>query len=642
MYRQVNKTRWKSLFLEIALVCSVFFSGCALLTESEPVTQPAAVDAAAKTLLEKAQYAAASRAYLDLAAAASGAQKVEFVLAALDAAYQGKVDISIIKAMLRKLPPGTLSSAQEARVDLLRAQIALRYGGIERVPVLVRKVELPRLSNAFAAEALRSRADIYAAEGDMMGAVRERLSLALLLSDREAIAQNRLAIWDALTRVDEEVLLAELELPNISKRFAGWISLVLIIREYQSNEQELATQKQLWAERYPGHPGREVSALIHPEQQDIFIRSFKHVGLILPLSGPFAEVSQAIRDGFTMAWFGHGPVHKIRVSVFDSTDHDIRTLISGAYVQGVDLIVGPLEKENVRRVQYWAECPLPVLALNRSALPIEQAIELHALSDVHSTQPLYQFALDPEGEAVQVAERAWEQGLKRVAVLAPESDWGDRVAQAFTEKWHRLGGMVISSETYPDVVQEMSASIKALLNIDASEARRRQLRAVVGADRVKHESRRRQDIDFVFMAAFAESARSLKPLLDFFRASDLPVYATSHVFTGVVDTLADEDIERVFFPSMPWILAEDERIKNLRDQITVARPQVSSLLSPFYAFGFDAFLLIPKLGQHNDSSEEVLDGLTGRLMSDANRTFKRQLLWARIRKGVPKLLDDTI
>ena len=53
----------------------------------------------------------------------------------------------------------------------------------------------------------------------------------------------------------------------------------------------------------------------------------------------------------------------------------------------------------------------------------------------HSASPppglLFQFALDPEEEARQVAQRAVADGRMRGLVLLPNNEWGQRVFRAF-------------------------------------------------------------------------------------------------------------------------------------------------------------------------------------------------------------------
>ena len=66
--------------------------------------------------------------------------------------------------------------------------------------------------------------------------------------------------------------------------------------------------------------------------------------------------------------------------------------------------------------------------------------------------------------------------------------------------------------------------------------------------------RRRDDIDFLFLAANADQARLLVPQLRFFQAHDLALYATSYVYSGKPDPAVDADLDGIIFGDMNWIL----------------------------------------------------------------------------------------
>ena len=172
---------------------------------------------------------------------------------------------------------------------------------------------------------------------------------------------------------------------------------------------------------------------------------------------------------------------------------------------------------------------------------------------------LYQFALSPEEEAEQVAERAWFDGHGRVAILAPQTAWGVRVADAFGVAWEQLGGRVVENQAYRTEDDEegqppdLSVPVELLLNLDESEQRVQTLRKVLRR-RVHFEPRPRDDIDFVFMAGFPREARQLRPQFRFHNAAGVPIYSTSHVFTGSPDAAADGDIDGITFGDMPWVL----------------------------------------------------------------------------------------
>src|SRR5690554_7108230 len=68
------------------------------------------------------------------------------------------------------------------------------------------------------------------------------------------------------------------------------------------------------------------------------------------------------------------------------------------------------------------------------------------------------------------------------------------------------------------------------------------------------EPRRRQDADWLFLVALPQQARQIKPTLAFNFASDLPVYSTSHVYSGEPNPSKDRDLNGIVFCDTPWLL----------------------------------------------------------------------------------------
>ncbi|EPN70806.1 lipoprotein, partial [Pseudomonas syringae pv. actinidiae ICMP 19101] len=69
---------------------------------------------------------------------------------------------------------------------------------------------------------------------------------------------------------------------------------------------------------------------------------------------------------------------------------------------------------------------------------------------------------------------------------------------------------------------------------------------------------RRQDIDFMFLAATPQQAQQIKPTMVFQYAGDVPVYATSHLFTNSNDHAQYMDLNGVRFCETPWLLNADD------------------------------------------------------------------------------------
>ena len=72
--------------------------------------------------------------------------------------------------------------------------------------------------------------------------------------------------------------------------------------------------------------------------------------------------------------------------------------------------------------------------------------------------------------------------------------------------------------------------------------RYQRLRANIGGP-LQFDPRRRQDIDFVFLAADAKAGRLIKSQLKFHYSGDLPVYSTSSIYSR--DGRSDSDLDEL-------------------------------------------------------------------------------------------------
>jgi outer membrane PBP1 activator LpoA protein len=334
-----------------------------------------------------------------------------------------------------------------------------------------------------------------------------------------------------------------------------------------------------------------------------------NVALLLPLSGPLTAVGESVRDGFLSAQQRFGGKGTVRV--YDSGSNGEATL--SAYEHALDdgaaLVVGPLRKESVASLLNQASIKVPVLALN------------YLDETIPTPSDFYQFGLSPEDEARSAAERAVADGDKRALAMVPNTDWGQRVLSAFDKRLHELGGGVIQTARYTPGKSDFTKPIQDLMKLDASEARHKALTGIIG-HKSEFEARRRNDADFIFMAARPADARLLWPQFRYFRATDLPVYATSLIYDGH----PDRDLVGVRFCDMPWMIQSssyaDERAKSADASTPRRQPRL-------FAMGRDAYVLagLIESGQLREGSS--YPAATGNLQLTGKSVIARGLTCAR-------------
>lgn len=574
--------------------------------------------------LAAADYTAAAAIYSNLAARAEPPARYEFYLRAADAL--ARADLSRqARQLLAAVPTEQLDPSLQLRARLVEARVLLRERRPEEVLSLLDGTPPADAGPELLATFHGLRADAYTMQGNRLETARELVQREPFLSRPEAVRDNQFAIWRTLDRLSGDALqqLSTAPPPDV---LSGWMQLVRIVKLYQVHPKQLREHLQQWRDTYSEHPvlPEILDALLGRDQQQVAYP--KRIALLLPLSGRFAPAAQALRDGFLAAYYTQPREGGQLVRVYDVGENplDVLSVYRRAVEDGADFVVGPLDKEAVDALARQPQLPVPTLALNYSNL------------DTAPPQ-LYQFGLSPEDEARQVAERTWLDGHVYAAALYPDSDWGKRVFSAFRDRWLQLGGKVVEQQTYDQQRNDFSNPIQRLLNIDESQNRYRHLRRIIGED-IKFVPRRRQDLDFIFVAARPRQARLLRPQLRFFHAAGVPVYSTSHVYTGELDKYMDRDMNGLTFGDMPWVVPGKGE-SPLRKRLTPLISAPGRNLERLYALGIDAFDVIAALKPLQQYPFERYPGQTGSLSLDDSRRVHRQLTWMRFIGGEPVRLD---
>jgi len=480
------------------------------------------------------------------------------------------------------------------------------------------------------ARILAIRADAYGVSGQPVRAFHARLARTQYLETDEARRANDDAIWALLQSVPADRLGELAKRDDVSDRVRGWAELAQAVRRSRLGERGIKSALADWRSSYPNHPAQALSR----DLEDRVLEQFKYpekVALLLPLTGELGEPAKAIRDGLLAAYYDQPDyVTRPRVAIYDTGDEGatVKAAYDRAVDEGAGFVVGPLAKDGVRALAARDALEVPVLTLNYTG---------SSTSAEGRPSALYQFGLLPEDEARQAAEAATQNGHFNALALTPSGDWGRRMHEAFHGRFDELGGQTLEHARYNARATDYGRPIRRLLNLDASSGRNRRLESTIDRD-VVFEPRRRQDVEVIFAPSMAKQARLIKPQLEFHRAADIPVYATSHAFTGAPDRGADFDVNGLNFTETPWViegLAHLGRGDGLHARVARAWPQRHERMPRLYALGIDAFSLLPHLGRLGDDETAGLAGRTGRLTLDSDNEVHRQLQWARFVQGVP-------
>ena len=605
--------------LAIILFTLLLLQGCDTMIKPEQPSQVSQADATLQerisALLAADDYAGAAQ-LLESHAQYSEPTRRDVLLLQAAEIWTRAESWQNVEAILAKLP-SILPDELNLRRRMLTAELEISRHNLD----LALKLMQPPIG-ADAPLPIRQRyhqnmAEIYRLSGNLLESARALVTLDSLLQDpAEQFANQEKLVQTLSTMTDTALSLLQPSPPGV---LGGWMELVRIIKRQNEDPAGFASQIEAWRAAHPEHPVLPELLTSYLEQKHIDQSS--HIAVLLPRSGVYAKVAAAVRDGFMAAWYQRPVESRPALRYYDSSNPQrIIEVYQKAVQQGAQLVVGPLNKEAVSQLQHLGNLEIPVLALNQ----VDQGGFI--------TQNLYQFALAPEDEAEQIAERAWLDGHTAALALTSNDDWGRRIYQSFRERWESLGGKILEHQVYSPNGNDFSLPIRHLLNLDASDARKQDLKKIIGVS-VKTEPQRRTDAQFIFLAARAQKGRQIGPQLKFYHADGLPVYATSHIYDSGANREQDKDLGQIRFVDTPWLLEEDSQSSLSRERLQRLIPDVRGSYARLYAMGIDAFNLLPHLALLHQQVGPILHGKTGNLYLDGDNRIHRQLAWAEIDDG---------
>jgi len=600
--------------LGIALLAlAATLSGCRSLTSEE--APPPTADRA-EQLARQGDNAGAARVYEALAAEEGGSDRAQWQLRATRAwlaAHQPREAERVLGAVA-----GPLAPALQLDQQLLRAEVALASGAALQAWQQLSAMKEP--AGAAAARYLELRERAALACGQFADAVHAEAAAEHLYGTPAERHSHRAQLLDGLRAAVQHG--AQLPPAAASDHLVrGWWELAGLAAQNERNPGSATAALQAWELRYPTHPGAELvrSELTGHARP---APNAPHLALLLPLTGRQSAAASSIRDGFLTAYYVNPAQERPQLRIYDTGSAGVAETVTAATEAGAELIVGPLTREEVTAAAELKSPHPAMLALN--FLPADHPVP----------QGFYQFALSPQEEARQVARRVLADGHRIGIALVPEGDWGNRVLTAFREELTAGGGTLLSALTFDGSGTNYGPAITEVLRIDDSNARYHRLESVLGT-KLQFQPRRRTDISFIFAASPAPVERLLRPQLRFYFAGDVPTYATSDAFEP--DPNANQDMDGIMFPDMPWMLGG-----GLADSVRLvthaAWPNGGPRRNRLFAFGFDAYRLAQALRGVPAASPIAVEGLTGQLTLDPDRRVRRELEWAQLHDGIPRLL----
>jgi outer membrane PBP1 activator LpoA protein len=460
--------------------------------------------------------------------------------------------------------------------------------------------------------------------GDKTGA---NYHLAL---DQVMALTQRLDGYDAATilsvvRSLESLRSSELEraiqAQSYDPEFTEWLELTLRLRQALLDKQAADESARHWRDFHYGHAvtGDGFIDLLAKYRQAY--PAPLNVAVLLPNEGGLAPAAMAIRDGILRAYLDEPGNTNLRFYSSGTSSESAIDAYHRARADGADQVIGPLRLESTEAISKLAALDIPALVLNRADRD-ESSGESQLNSLVTS------ISLSQADEAEAIAMKALQAGRKRVIIIVPDSAWGRRIENAFAVPFVQHGGLISARAEFQRNTSDHSAMLTSLLKIDESQARKTRLQVQIGAP-LTFEPIRRDDFDFIFMAASPQEGRELKPLLKFHDAGEVPVYSIGRIYSGRPEVSRDQDLNGIVFTAVQWQLNEAASKQRLPDSVR------EGAQGKLYALGQDAWRLLPWIPLMKKDADLDFRGEVGHLGIDNSGQIQRQPAWAQFIDGKP-------
>tara|TARA_B110000259_G_scaffold187707_1_gene242933 strand:- start:883 stop:2799 length:1917 start_codon:yes stop_codon:yes gene_type:complete len=625
---------WRHLLLLTTLSLTV--SACQSLSPLK--TEDKEAESQAHIAVQSGDFSSAARQYEALAETKRGTYRTQLYIQAASAHWQlGQIEQ--VQANLAMIDFDHLTDALAFYKDILEANISFSQQNYEGALASLSSYKAENLSSKKKKALFRMRISAYQETENWLEKAKNHILLAPLLTELGR-DKNQQQLWKSLMALSPKTL--ELFNPGTAPADdSGWFMLAHTIQTYIDKPKILSIAIEDWERNYPNHPALPWNYIILASKYKESVSSAyllpkkpKSIAILLPESGPYTQVAEAIKQGIFAAHFTentntHTKLHFINTQT--GIKNDI-SMVKAAYEQALKLnasiVIGPLDKTAIEILAESSNLTIPVIALNH--LPISKQVD-----------NLYQFGLAPEDDAISAAKNAMAKGYKRAVIFSPNAEWGHRAVSAFKKQWLTQGGVLLSQAIYNEDEHDYSSVITPVFDLSLSEQRYESLkRTLTAAIKIDFDPRRRQDIDIIFLIARPLKARQLVPQFKFHRSGQLPVIATSHAYTGAQNKQQDIDLNGLYINDIPWVFPEMAHNDLAYRAIKKQQPPTFNQLIRLYALGADAYRLATQINLLSLSSDMNIKGATGLLSVDDRGYINRRLQWATFVRGKIKALDN--
>ncbi len=550
--------------------------------------------------------------YMIQADSTEGSLQNDWLIMATKAAIQAN-ELDQAELLIKRLSRQQLSEVQQAEWQLARATLQQKQGKYSQLLQGLNFKPWWKLPSEQWKDYYELRADAYQSLNQPFEANRQLVAEGQYASSAE---QREISsrIWMNFGSYSENELTA-LQTEPSEDVLDGWLQLAIYAKTLSSNIPQLKNTLEHWLSENPSHPAAVYTPAEIQNILSLEIVKPNNTALLLPLTGKFAPQAQLIRDGFIFAMMNdQARDPSATLTVIDTHAYSADQIKQRLINENIDFVVGPLQKENVEKLQATLDgsetgVKIPTLALN---IPEE----------VQAGTDMCYLALSPEQEVAQAAKYLFSQGYQFPMILAPNGAYGQRVVEAFNEEWSKYSSNKVATSYFGDK-RQLQKNINGVFGLQESQQRIAQMQSLMRIS-LESQPRSRRDVDAVYIVARSSELTLIKPFIEVAINPDAKppkLFSNSRSNSGGATY---EDLSGVAYSDIPMLINPDPTIATQMNELWSDQSNMEKRLE---ALGMDAYKLLGELPQMKLLPGYSVDGQTGVLSINNNCVVQRELDW---------------
>lgn len=353
--------------------------------------------------------------------------------------------------------------------------------------------------------------------------------------------------------------------------------------------------------------------------------SRRAIGVLLPLKGDYASFGEEALQGVLLA-----------AGVFGKGSSDVEVLVRDTGVDAASISTAMAELASDERVAGVVGPLLSSTAMEAAREGQRLGMPVITLSQRDGVTSAGEFVfrnfLTLEDQARALADYAASSGLKRFAVLHPQSNYGVELARHFEHAVKDLSGSVVRQAAYAPGTTDFGAEIKRIFGVKATER-------MEGRKKVTEFTRSVQ-VDALFIPDSYSAVALIVPYLDYYGITGVKLLGANGWNSPRLTELAGRSVEGAVFVDGFFAGSSRPGLLEFSARFEAAYGKAPGLIS---AEAYDAASMLLAASGAGDPDREsvagrlrspaVFSGVSGPISFNARREAQKRLFFLTVEGG---------